>query len=263
LVRGAPWYFFPVLLLTKLPLLSLASFVVGVLLLFRKKLGDGRYFLLIWLVLWGLSFMFVGGKFARYITSLLPAVFMTAAIGIQFVARALEKFCAQLMHRDSIKLYARAAVPSIVIMGSLWAAVHAAPHYRLYANTIAGGRIMFPQDEFYDAYMQQTMAEIAKRAAPGARVASEIQNVAEYYANRSNRPDLVCLELSDPADLKQLQPGDLVIDARGRTYFSNQAMLSRLRQAARPAFTVRTGAITAADIYLLDANSLAALRDRK
>ena len=164
------------------------------------------------------------------------------------------------MRKHLPKPYARAAIPSIVIAGSLWAAIQAAPHYRLYANPIAGGRIMFPQDEFYDAYMQQTMAEMAKRAAPNARVASEIQNVAEYYANRSNRPDLVCLELSDPADLKQLQPGDFVIDARGRTYFSNQAMLMRLRNASRPAFTISVGTIPAADVYVLDVQSLAALR---
>jgi len=259
-VRGEPWYFYPVLLLTKLPLLSLASFMIGVVLLFRRKIGDGRYFLFVWFVLWGLSFMFVGGKFARYVTSLLPAVFMAAAIGTQFIARAFERFCAQLMRSDVIKPYARAAIPSIVIAGSLWAAIQAAPHYRLYANPIAGGRIMFPQDEFYDAYMQQTMAEIAKRAAPNARVASEIQSVAEYYANRSNRPDLVCLELSDPADLKQLQPGDFVIDARGRTYFSNQAMLMRLRNASRPVFTINVGTIPAAYVYVLDQKSLAALR---
>ncbi|HEX7724091.1 MAG TPA: glycosyltransferase family 39 protein [Pyrinomonadaceae bacterium] len=259
-VRGEPWYFYPVLLLTKLPLLSLAAFVIGVVLLFRRKIGDGRYFLFVWLVLWGLSFMFVGGKFARYVTSLLPAVFMAAAIGIQFIARAFERFCAQLVRGDFIKPYARAAIPSIVIAGGLWAAIQAAPHYRLYANPIAGGRIMFPQDEFYDAYMQQTMAEMAKRAAPNARVASEIQNVADYYANRSNRPDLVCLELSDPADLKQLQPGDFVIDARGRTYFSNQAMLMRLRHASRPAFTTNVGTIPAADVYILDERSLTALR---
>ena len=259
-VRGEPWYFYPVLLATKLPLLSLASFVIGVMLLFRKKAGDGRYFLFMWLVLWGLSFMFVGGKFARYVTSLLPAVFMTAAIGIQFIARTFEKFCARLMRSDSVTLYARAAISSIVIGGSLWAAVHAAPHYRLYANPIASGRIMFPQDEFYDAYMQQTMAEIAKRGAPGLRVASENQSVAEYYANRANRPDFVCLELSDPADLKQLQPGDFVIDARGRTYFSNQAMLMRLRGASRPAFTINVGVTPAADVYVLDVESLAALR---
>ena len=259
-LRGEPWYFYPVLLLTKLPLLSLASFVIGLGLLFRKKVGDGRYFLFVWLVLWGLSFMFVGGKFARYVTSLLPAVFMIAAIGIQFIARAFERFWAQLLRSNSIRLYARAAIPSIVIAGSFWAAVQAAPHYRLYANPIAGGRILFPQDEFYDAYMQQTMTETARRAAPGARVASENQSVAEYYANRANRPDLVCLELSDPADLKQLQPGDFLIDARGRTYFSNHAMLMRLRSASQPAFTISVGQVTAADVYMLNQQSLAALR---
>jgi len=259
-VRGEPWYFYPVLLLTKLSLLSLVSFMIGVVLLFRRKIGDGRYYLYVWFMLWGLSFMFVGGKFERYVLSLLPAVFMTAAIGIQFIARAFEKLCAQLLRSDSVRLYARAAIPSIVVAGSFWAAVHAAPHYRLYANPIAGGRIMFPQDEFYDAYMQETMAEIAKLAAPTARVASEIQNVAEYYANRSGRPDLVCLELSDPADLKQLQPGDFVIDARGRTYFSNQAMLMRLRSASGPAFTISVGTTPAVDVYVLDQKSLAALR---
>ena len=99
--------------------------------------------------------------------------------------------------------------------------------------------------------------------APAARVASEIQNVAEYYANRSNRPDLVCLELSDPADLKQLQPGDLVIDARGRTYFSNQAMLMRLRSASRPAFTINVGTTSAADVYVLDRASIDALHGKE
>ncbi|MFN2577518.1 MAG: ArnT family glycosyltransferase [Pyrinomonadaceae bacterium] len=262
-LRGEPWYFYPVLLTTKLPLLSLASFVTGLALLFRRKVGDGRYFLFVWLALWGFSFMFVGGKFARYVLSVLPPIFMTAAIALQFVARACENFCGRLVRSDSIGFCARAAIPSIVILASFWAGVHAAPHYRLYANTIASGRILFPQDEFYDAYMRETMVEIAKRAAPAARVASENQTVAEYYASRARRPDLICLELSDPYNLKQLQPGDFVIDARGRTYFSNQAMLSRLRAANYPAFTINVGTTPAADVYVLDQRSLVALKDER
>ena len=104
------------------------------------------------------------------------------------------------------------------------------------------------------------MTEIAKRAAPNARVAGEIPNTAGYYAQRANRPDLIPLELSDPEALKQLQPGDFVIDARGRTYFSNQAILTRLRSAGKPAFSVSVGETPAADVYLLDQQSLAALR---
>src|SRR5213078_3355205 len=50
---GTPWYFYFVQLATKLPLLSLATFVIGIPLLLRKKIGDGRYFLYMWLILWG------------------------------------------------------------------------------------------------------------------------------------------------------------------------------------------------------------------
>jgi len=265
-VRGEPWYFYLALIGTKLPLLSLVSFVGGLVLLFRRKSGDGRYFLLLWLGIWALAFMFVGGKFARYIITILPAVLITAAIGIQFVARKFGRLCAQIVGNDSVKVYARAALPSLVILITVWAATKAAPHYRMYVNTIAGGPAragtMFPQDEFYDAYIQQVMTEIGKRAQPNARVAGELQSVSSYYANRVGRSDLVSLELSDPADLDKLRPGDFVIDARGRTYLSNQTILMRLRTASKPAFTVNVGTTPAADVYVLDQASLKALRGK-
>jgi hypothetical protein len=133
-------------------------------------------------------------------------------------------------------------------------------------NSLAGSAragFFFPQDEFYDVYMRDVMSEIAKRARPAARVAGELPTVAAYYAQRSNRPDLVCVELTNPAELEKLAPGDFVIDARGRTYFSNQAMLLRLRQASRPAFTVAVGTTPAADVYILTQESLAALRGER
>ena len=104
------------------------------------------------------------------------------------------------------------------------------------------------------------MASIAKRAAPGARVASETPTVAMYYAEQVNRPDIRCVEFSNPTELENLSIGDFVIDGRGRTYFSNQAALMRLRQASKPAMTIRVGATPAADVYVLDQQSLAALR---
>ena len=54
--------------------------------------------------------------------------------------------------------------------------------------------------------------------------------------------------------------GDFLIDARGRTYLSNQAVLTRLRAAATPSFTVYVGSTHAANVYVLDEKSLAALR---
>jgi hypothetical protein len=261
-LRGTPWYFYFVQLATRLPLVSFISFVIGCAVLFRKKLGDGRYFLYVWLVLWGLAFMFVGGKFARYVTTLMPAIFITAAIAIQFVARHFARWCGRLFNSQPIKIYVHLAIPLIVVLLTIWSAVHAAPHYRLYYNPIAGDRLFFPQDDFYDAYMQQTMAEIGKRASRNAKVASEIPNVCSYYGTRADRADLQCLEFSDPDHLKQLQAGDFVIDARGRTYFSNQAILLRLRAASRPAFNVLVGQVPAADVYILDQQSLATLLGR-
>jgi len=266
-LRGEPWYFYLVLLATKLPLLSLLSFPLGLVLLCQRKSGDGRYFLLLWMALWFLAFCSPGGKFTRYLTSVLPAVIMTAAIGVQFLARRLGRLCARFLDSKAMGVYARAALASLVIVSAFWSAVNAAPHYRLYVNALGGGPAKagayFPQDEFYDAYMQDAMIEIGRRALPGARVAGELPQVGTYYAGRVNRPDLVCVELSDPAELEKLAPGDFAIDARGRTYFNNQAMLTRLRQAGQPAFTIAVGATPAADVYLLDEKSLAALRGTK
>jgi hypothetical protein len=111
--------------------------------------------------------------------------------------------------------------------------------------------------------MKEAMIEIGKHARPNARVATEIPALAAYYAQRANRADLVCVELSDPAELEKLTPGDFLIDARGRTYFTNQAMLARLRQASEPVFTIAVGATPAAYVYILDQKSLAALRGER
>ena len=263
-LKGEPWYFYLVLIVTKLPVLTLLSFALGLGLLFKRKSGDGRYFLLLWFALWFLAFALPGGKFTRYITSVLPAVMMTAAIGVQFTARRLGRFCARAFDNKSMGIYSRSALASLVIISAFWSAVNAAPHYRLYVNALGGGPAKagayFPQDEFYDAYMQDAITDVARRAQANTRIASELPTVAAYYAQRANRPDLVSVDLSDPAAREKLTPGDFLIDARGRTYFSNQAMLARLRQSSQPALVIAVGTTPAAYVYVLDQKSLAALR---
>src|SRR3989442_9654238 len=84
--RGVPWYFYGVFFAIKLPLLTLVSFMIGLPLLFRRKLGDGRYFILFWMFFW-LQSSLAGSKFTRYTTFVLPAVYTTAAIRAYFVIR--------------------------------------------------------------------------------------------------------------------------------------------------------------------------------
>jgi hypothetical protein len=151
------------------------------------------------------------------------------------------------------------------VIASLKAAADAGPHFRLYTNVLGGAvanaGYFFPHDEFYDASIRDAIFGIAKQARPGAKVASETSTVAAYYAQRANRPDLICVSLSDPDALKQLSEGDYIIDARGRRYFSNESVLTKLREVSAPAFRLSLGPVPSASVFVLDQKSRAALID--
>ncbi|MGI8898260.1 MAG: glycosyltransferase family 39 protein, partial [Pyrinomonadaceae bacterium] len=246
-LAGTPWYFYVVFLAVKLPVLTVATFVAGLPLLFRRKLGDGRYFILFWLFVWIMSFVFVGGKFTRYFTLVLPAVLITAAVGVQFVGRWIAQQLTALLSSERANVYVKVVLALALVLGSITASASAAPYFRLYTNVLGGGRVkagsFFPHDEFYDASMREVMAEIVRRAKPGARVATETAGLAAYYAERAGRSDLVCISLSDSEELKQLSDGDFLVDARGRRYFSNDDLITTLRHRAGPAFQVALGGV--------------------
>lgn len=254
--NGIPWYFYHLFVAVKLPLLTLMGFVIGLPLLFQRKLGDGRYFILLWLFLWMMTFSFVGGKFTRYFTVALPAVLITAAIGIQFFSTWISKKLASLLSASWPESYLRLALVLVFIIGSVQASASVAPHFRLFTNALGGGvareGYYFPHDEFYDGSVRNVMFEIAKRAKPNAQVASEVPNLAAFYAQRANRADLVCVSVSDPNALKQLKEGDFVIDARGRRYFSNETLLNALSTSGSPTFQATLGPAVSASVYELD-----------
>ena len=260
-LNGIPVYFYFVFTAVKLPLLTVVGFVIGLPLLFRRKMGDGRYFLLFWFLLWVVAFCFPGGKFTRYYTMVLPAVLITCALGIQFAGRWIADRFAGL---GSSRHYIPALLAVIVIAGSLISSIQAAPHFRLFTNSIGGGTAWagyyFPHDEFYDASMRETIATIAGRAQRGARVASESLSLASHYAALSHRPDLICISLSDPASVAQLRPGDFIIVARGRRYFSNDALITTLNTHSAPVVELKLGPVPSVKIYELDENTVAALR---
>ena len=210
-----------------------------------------------------MTFSFGGGKFTRYFTTILPAVLITSAIGVQAAGRWLGQQLSSLLSVEWPNVYAGPTLALFVVAGSLSASAKAAPHFRFYTNALGGGDTRtgyyFPHDEFYDSSIREVMIEIARRAAPGARVASETPVLTSYYAQRANRPDLVCVLLSDPNALQQLHEGDFVIDARGRRYFSNESVVSALQQSAAPAFSVSLGNVASASVYVLDKKSLEAI----
>jgi len=263
-LNGIPVYFYAVFTWVKLPVLTVAGFLIGLPLIFRRKLGDGRYLLIFWLFFWVVFFCFPGGKFTRYYTTMLPAVLITSALGIQFAGRWLANWIAKLAWGTGIRHYVPASLAVIAISLSAIDSVQAAPHFRLFMNSLGGGMeragTYFPHDEFYDASMRDTITEIGRRARPSARVASESPLLASYYAQRENHGDLVCVSLSDPDGLNQLGVGDFVIVARGRRYFSNDQLISSLASTARPDFQMFLGRVPSVDVYVVTEASLQTIK---
>ena len=265
-LEGSPWYFYYVFMLVKLPVAVTLGFVAGLPLLFKKRLGDGRYFLLFWLFYWFFPFTFMGGKFTRYVTFILPAVLLTSAIGIHWAATRLAQLLPRARFDEARRAYVRASLALVVVALSAYASVSAAPHYRLYTNFIGGGPSRagdyFPHDEFYDASTHDVAVALA-RLAPrtGARVASETPELVAYYARLAGREDLRTVSLSDRAALEELQAGDCIVVVRGRRYFSNDELTSRLSAASQPSATIALGEVPSARIYVLDADSLSVVKD--
>lgn len=259
-LRGVPWTFFFLFTLVKIPLLTLTGLLAGLPLLFRRKLGDGRYLLLILLFFFFMPFSVLGGKFARYYTLVHPPVHITAAIGIYFLTRWL----ASRAHTAQAKSFVAAALIFATLALSLVASLRTAPHYRLYNNIIGGGQRhageFFPHDDFYDASMREATFEIARRAALNTRVASESPRLFLHYAALAGRTDLAALSLSDATARATLRAGDHVIIARGRRYFSNDAVIGRLQRTGSPVVELKLGETPSTKIYQLDAASANVMR---
>jgi hypothetical protein len=260
-LKGSPWYFYYAFMAFKLPPAAVAAFLVGLPLLFTRRLGDGRYFILFWLFFWFFPFTVMGGKFTRYFTFALPAVLIVAAIGVNFAATR----AARLLAGETARSYAYTFVALSVVTLSAYASASAAPRFRLYTNALGGGAARagsyFPHDEFYDASTPEIAAQLARLARPGARVASETPELLDYYARRAGRGDLSQVSLSDQSALGGLAVGDAVVVARGRRYFSNDATVARLEAASRPAATASLGPTPAAQLFVLDEAALASIKD--
>src|SRR5947207_9912068 len=155
---GNPWYFYFLFIAVKLPLPVLIAFVAGLVEVFRKR-GEypesrGYLFLRMMLVFWLLPEAFVGCKFLRYSLTLMPIIYMTAAVGVVALWRLTRHF----IHKLSINglvvrpLTASLIAAALIIAPSVEAIRLVALSYpSLYVNAFGRNRVgyFFPHDEFY------------------------------------------------------------------------------------------------------------------
>ncbi len=250
--RGTPLYFYALFLLVKLPLPLLAALLLGLIECVRHWRQPGHGFLLLMFVLWIVPYSLMGGKWLRYTLSLMPFVYMIAAIGIL----ALVRWCVSFF-KEAARARARQAAWALSLIVFIflpaWTAYAHRPHYAAYTNLLGQNRVgyYFPHDEFYDDGLREALRYVCDHAPQATVVLHETPGVTRYYLGQYNRPDLQSRVLSDRTlSLADLPPSTYVIVQRGRTYFENQEKLAEVRARFQKVFEVPVEGANAVEVYV-------------
>ncbi len=248
---GTPFYFYALFLLIKVPLPVLVAFLVGMVECVRRWRQPGHAFLLLMFLLWIVPYSLIGAKWLRYTLSLMPFIYMIAAVGIvalvRFVASQLKVLSAERALR-----FVSALALIVFIAWPAWTAYANRPHYAAYTNALGGGRVgyFFPHDEFYDDGLREAIEFVCKTAPQGATVAHETPGVVGYYLEKLGRTDIQSRVLSDAAfKLAEAPAPTYVILQRGRTYFENQEKMKEVRARFRKVYEGLVQEVIAVEVY--------------
>jgi hypothetical protein len=250
---ATPVYFYALYLLIKTPPAVLVAFVAGLAALARRRREPGAAFLLFMLFFWLGPYSLFGAKWLRYTLSLMPFVYMTAAVGVvALVGGALTVMKAGRERRPGLVTLAWAAAVVLFVCVPAWAAFAAAPHYALYTNALAphSAGYYFPHDELYDDGLREAVKYVAEHAPRGATLANETPGVVRYYLARYGREDLASQVISDPRFDVTKEPAPVyAVLQRGRTYFENRDEMEAVRATFKPEEQIIINGVVAAEVY--------------
>ncbi len=248
---GTPVYFYALFLLIKVPLPVLAAFVVGLVVCVRRWRHPGHGFLLLMFLLWIVPYSLAGAKWLRYTLSLMPFVYMIAAVGVVALVRWLAERFGSGARARTLRFASLAAL-LLFVAWPAWSAYNSGPHYAAYTNALGGGRAghFFPHDEFYDDGLREAIEFVAANAPRGATIVHETPGVVGYYLEKLGRADLQSRVLSDPSfRLEAAPPSAFFILQRGRTYFENREKMQEVRARYRKVYEGFVGDVTTVEVY--------------
>jgi 4-amino-4-deoxy-L-arabinose transferase-like glycosyltransferase len=259
--RGLPVYFYLLFLAIKVPLTVLATFLIGLFVSLRRWRQPGHTFVVFMLFFWLVPYSLAGAKWLRYTLSLMPFVYMGAAIGtiafIRWSSGRLEK-----LKTGSNAFHAVTAILVLaLIVWPAWTAYASAPHYGMYTNAL-GARYtayFFPHDDFYDDGLNDAIRFVCEQAPRNATIVTETPGVVRYYTEKLGRADLQSRVLSDPKySVSETEPAYIILQ-RGRTYFENKNEMKEVRDRFTLVYAGCVEGHTAAEVYAVPANSGAAV----
>lgn len=245
---GTPVYFYLLFLAIKVPLMITVAFVIGLVIATRRTRHVGYAFLLFMFLLWIVPYSLIGGKWLRYTLSLMPFVYMLAAVGVVELIRLFQRRGSK---RGSLAVSV-VTVAVFVGLPALTAFAHG-PHYALYTNVLAADKAgyFFPHDEFYDDGLREAISFVCEEAPNGATMAHETPGVARYYLAQFGRTDLQSQAISSREfDVRSATGAVYVIVQRGRTYFENREELDYVRTNFRRVHEVKIDGASAVEVFV-------------
>jgi hypothetical protein len=248
---GTPLYFYALFLLIKVPLPVIVAFIVGLIECVRRWRHPGHAFLLLMFLLWIVPYSLIGAKWLRYTLSLMPFVYMIAAVGVMALVRLVASRFKAINGERALRLASALAVV-LFIAWPAWTAYAHRPHYATYTNALGGGRAgyFFPHDEFYDDGLREAIEFVCRTAPQGATIVHETPGVVGYYLEKFGRADLQSRVLSDANfQLADAPRPAYIILQRGRTYFENQEKMKEVRARFRKVYEGFVQGVTAVEVY--------------
>lgn len=259
---GLPVYFYVLLVAIKTPLAVLGVFLIGLVIAVKERRKFGPSFILFMTILWIVPYSLTGAKWARYVLSFMPFVYISAAFGATFLAGWLGGSLEKLKAGSWAHGVAAAVISIVLVVAPTWNVYAAAPHYGLFSNAI-GSRYtayFFPHDEFYDDGVNEAIRFVCERAPQNATIVSEVPGVVRYYTARFGRTDLQSRVLSDPNYTPSDQVPTYVILQKGRTYFENQQEMKEVQARFTLIYAGCIKGHTAAEVYAAKANPADAVK---
>lgn len=235
---GTPLYFYLLYLAIKVPLPIIISFVVGLIISVKNWRTPAYGFLLLMFVMWIVPYSLIGAKWLRFTLSLMPIVYMIAAVGVVALLKWIGSFLKD-RSLEKASVFAQAAVLLFFIAVPAWTAYANRPHYALYTNNVVSetaSGFYFPHDEFYDDGLREAIKFICDTAPHGAMIVNETPGVVRFYLQVYGRADLQPRVLSDPTFNVNPQQETFIILQRGRTYFENKEKMDKVRSSFRLAY---------------------------
>lgn len=247
---GTPVYFYLLFLAIKVPLLIVVALIIGLIVAVLRRREPGHAFLLFMFLFWIVPYSLIGGKWLRYTLSLMPFIYILAAVGVVALIRATAVRLPQWKHASTALTVI--TVSLFVGLPALTAATNG-PHYALYTNALAADKsgYFFPHDEFYDDGLREGIRFVCDIAPQGAIIAHETPAVTRYYLTKFGRADLNSRAISANDFNPTTAEGSVyVIVQRGRTYFENRDEIAAVRLGFKKVHEVKIEGRTAVEIFV-------------